>query len=314
MIEIKNISKRYGNHLALDDISLTINDGEITGFLGTNGAGKSTLMNIITGYISMTEGTILIDGIDSLEDPEKVKKKIGYLPELPPLYMDMTVAEYLKFVCKLKHIPVKQIPLEMEKKMAQVKIEHVRNRLIKNLSKGYKQRVGLAQAILGNPSLLILDEPTVGLDPREIIEVRKLIQEISKNCTIIISSHILSEISTICSKVMILDKGRHIVTAAPNELIEKMNNTTQLHIRVKGDEDAIQKALHKLEGITHIKKLGNYEEHTVDLLIVSEHGIDIREVLSVYLVTNHFPIIMMKNYDVSLEDIFLQLTSSERGE
>jgi len=232
IIEINQITKQYGNHLALEPINLVINKGDVVGLLGTNGAGKSTLMNIISGYFYMTQGTIKINGIDITEQPEKTRKMIGYLPENPPLYMDMTVEEYLKFVCKLKEIPKKLIKVEIIEKMELVNLTNVKKRMIKNLSKGYKQRVGLAQATLGNPAVLILDEPTVGLDPNEMIEIRKLIRQISKKSTVILSSHILSEIKATCNKVIILNKGKHIVTGEPDHIIKQMNQGNKYHLRV----------------------------------------------------------------------------------
>ena len=205
MIEVKNLVKRYGNHLALDNVSFTIEKGEVVGFLGPNGAGKSTTMNIITGYLSSTEGEVLVDGLSVLDNPEKAKQKIGYLPEMPPLYTDMTVNEYLNFVCDLKKVPMSKKAEMITKITKQVRINDVRKRLIRNLSKGYKQRVGIAQALIGDPELLILDEPTVGLDPKQITEVRDLIKDLSEEHTLIISSHILAEVQAVCDRVIIIN-------------------------------------------------------------------------------------------------------------
>ena len=206
MIEIKNVTKRFGQHLAVDNLNFTVNEGEILGFLGPNGAGKSTTMNIITGYISATEGTVTVDGYDILDNPEEVKKRIGYMPEFPPLYLDMTVREYLNFVFEIKKVDLKNRKQEMDRILELVRITDVRDRLIKNLSKGYKQRVGLAQALVGNPPVLILDEPTVGLDPKQIIEIRNLIKQLGRKHTIILSSHILPEVSAVCQRVVIINK------------------------------------------------------------------------------------------------------------
>src|SRR5690606_265624 len=313
VIEIQNVTKKYGNTIALDNISITINEGDITGFLGTNGAGKSTLMNIITGYFYMTEGTVKVYGYNILDHPEQVKKLIGYLPEIPPLYMDMSVAAYLKFVCKLKSIPKKQISNEIKEKMSIMNISHMKNRLIRNLSKGYKQRVGLAQAMIGDPKILILDEPTVGLDPMEMIEIRKTIKEISKKSTIILSSHILSEVSALCNKIMIMDKGKHVITGTPDELVNKINNSNKLLIRIKGDSEAASKYISTIEGISMIEHLGELEVGTTDLVIHSNIENDIRESVSFVLAHHNFPLLMMKNYDVTLEETFIKLTANKRG-
>ena len=222
MIEVQNLSKHYGDKKAVDNISFKAEDGEILGFLGPNGAGKSTTMNILTGYISCTEGKALIDGIDILEDPIKAKAKIGYLPELPPLYLDMTVKEYLNFIYDLKKC---KLPRNSHLKdiCSLVKIEHVYKRIIKNLSKGYKQRVGLAQALVGNPNVLILDEPTVGLDPKQIIEIRSLIKKLGKNHTVILSSHILSEVQAVCDKIIVINEGRIVADDTEDNLSKKLS-------------------------------------------------------------------------------------------
>ena len=234
MIEVKNLVKRYGNHLALDNVSFTIQKGEVVGFLGPNGAGKSTTMNIITGYLSSTEGDVLVDGVSVLEQPEKAKQKIGYLPELPPLYTDMTVNEYLSFVCDLKGVPAKQKEETLARVTKQARISDVRKRLIRNLSKGYKQRVGIAQALVGDPELLILDEPTVGLDPKQITEVRDLIKNLSEEHTLIISSHILAEVQAVCDRVIIINKGRIVATDTPDNLAKSAIKSNKLEMRIKG--------------------------------------------------------------------------------
>lgn len=314
MIEIQNVTKRYGEHVALDSLNFTVKKGEILGFLGPNGAGKSTTMNIITGYISATEGTVKIDGLDILEQPEEVKKKIGYLPELPPLYMDMTVEEYLKFVSKIKRVKADSIEPSLARIMGLVRIEHVRKRLIKNLSKGYKQRVGLAQAIIGDPEVLILDEPTVGLDPKEIIEIRNLIKNIGKERTIILSSHILSEVSAVCDRVLIINKGKIVATGTPEELSKKLSFGNKLMLRVKGNKSSIIDNVKEIPEVQFVKEHGVHEQNTVDIIVEAKDEIDIREKLFNKLSQKSYPILMMKNMDLTLEDIFLQVTTAEKGE
>ncbi|MDI6618541.1 MAG: ATP-binding cassette domain-containing protein [Clostridiales bacterium] len=313
MIEVQNVSKRYGQHVALDNVSFTIKDGEVLGFLGPNGAGKSTMMNIITGYISATDGNVKVDGVDILESPEEAKKKIGYLPELPPLYMDMTVEEYLLFVSKIKKVPSDNIEKSLKRIMNVTKITDVRGRLIKNLSKGYKQRVGLAQSIIGNPKVLVLDEPTVGLDPKQIIEIRNLIKELGKQHTIILSSHILPEVSAVCDRVLIINKGKIVASGTPDELSKKLSYSNNLMLRIKGRAHDILNALKKLENIEKIKEQGVREPGTVDVLVEAKKGVDIRESLFRLMSASGLPILMMKSMDLSLEEVFLQVTTQEEG-
>lgn len=313
MIELVNVVKRYGEHVALEGINFKIERGEVVGFLGPNGAGKSTTMNILTGYISATEGSIKIDDIDVLKNPEEAKKRIGYLPEIPPLYVDMTVEEYLRFVHRIKKVKTDAITESMERIMALVKISHVKNRLIKNLSKGYKQRVGLAQALIGDPEVLVLDEPTVGLDPKEIIEIRNLIQQIGKKRTVILSSHILSEVSAVCDRILIINKGKIVATGTPEELSKMINNTNKVVLRVKGENKAIIDTIKKVQGVKLVKGQGSHEEGTVDVLVEGEAGIDIRESMFLSLSKAGFIILMMKGKDVDLEEIFLQVTTQNEG-
>ncbi len=310
MIQVENVTKRYGQHKALSGITFTVKEGEILGFLGPNGAGKSTAMNIITGYISAEEGSVKIDGIDILEHPEEAKKKIGYLPEQPPLYMDMTVEEYLKFVFQIKKIPAAEINSSMEKILNLVKIADVRKRLIKNLSKGYKQRVGLAQAIVGDPDVLILDEPTVGLDPKQIIEIRNLIKRIGENRTIILSSHILPEISAMCDRVLIINKGQIVATGTPEELSNKLSISSKLLLRVKGPKQAVYKLLREMPEIERVDEQGVREPDTVDLFVEAKKDMDVRERIFQTLSHANYPILMMKGMDLTLEDIFLQVTNN----
>ncbi|MGN1183782.1 MAG: ABC transporter ATP-binding protein [Oliverpabstia sp.] len=321
MIEVKNLVKRYGDYLAVDHLSFHVDKGQIYGFLGPNGAGKSTTMNIMTGYLASTEGEVLINGMNILEEPEKVKKCIGYLPEQPPLYFDMTVEEYLKFAADLKKIEKEKRKDQIEQVMEMTGITAVRERLIRNLSKGYKQRVGLAQAILGYPEILILDEPTVGLDPKQIIEIRELIRSLSKNHTIILSSHILSEISAVCDYVMIINHGK-LVASDTTENLEKMAiGSNTLDMTVKGKRNDVEKILESVEEIQSLewdtkdrKKYESSEENTVSFSIKTDENIDIREKLFYKLAEAKLPILKMQATRISLEDVFLELTQNEKEE
>ncbi len=311
MIQVKNLTKRYGQHLAVDQLNFTVDKGEILGFLGPNGAGKSTTMNIITGYISATEGSVLVDGMDVLDQPTEVKKKIGYLPEFPPLYPEMTVREYLDFVCAIKKVTGPAKNESLEKIMDVVKIGDVRGRLIKNLSKGYKQRVGLAQALIGNPPILILDEPTVGLDPRQIIEIRNLIKELGKDHTVILSSHILPEVSALCERVVIINKGKIVASDSPENLSKRLLGTNRLILRVAGETLQVVKTLESVAGISRVESRGIREPGTVDVMVESETEEDIRRPLFYALSQANLPILMMKAMDLSLEEIFLQIITEE---
>ena len=317
MIEVKNLVKRYGDHLAVDHLSFHVDKGQIYGFLGPNGAGKSTTMNIMTGYIASTEGEVLIDGHNILEEPEKAKKCIGYLPEQPPLYFDMTVGEYLKFAADLKKIPKNQRKDQIEDVMEMVGITQMKDRLIKNLSKGYKQRVGLAQAILGYPDIIILDEPTVGLDPKQIIEIRSLIKKLSEKHTIILSSHILSEISAVCDYVMIINHGK-LVASDTTENLEKMTlGSNTLELTVKGTKDAVESLLEGMEEIQSLEwnsKEKSEEDGTVSFTIKTEEKVDIREKLFYMMADNKMPILNMHSTKISLEDVFLELTENEKDD
>jgi len=312
LINVENLTKRYGQHTAVKDLSFTIGEGEILGFLGPNGAGKSTVMNIITGYLSATEGTVKVDGLNILDFPEDVKKKIGYLPEQPPLYNEMTVIEYLIFVGELKKVPKDRMAENLEEIMNLVKIFDVKNRLIKNLSKGYKQRVGLGQALLGNPELLILDEPTVGLDPKQIIEIRNLIKKLGKNHTILLSSHILPEVSAVCERVIIIDRGSIVASDTPENLSRRLSGTNQLSLRIAGDEKKSAEVLQKVDGITSVNVKGSYEENTVDIIVIAEKDRDIRVSVFNALSKADLPILQMRPIDMTLEEIFLHLTTSEK--
>lgn len=308
MIEVKNLVKRYGNHTAVDGLNFTIEEGKIYGFLGPNGAGKSTTMNMITGYIASTSGEVLINGCNILDDAEKAKKYIGYLPEQPPLYFDMTVREYLQFVAELKKVPKKDRETMIEEIMDVVKIKEMPNRLIRNLSKGYKQRVGLAQAIIGYPEIIILDEPTVGLDPKQIIEIRDLIKSLGKNHTVILSSHILSEVSAVCDYVLIIAHGKLVASDTPENLSKKAFEDDALELTVKGERDEIVSAVEAFENVDSVTVKESKEPGCVDLSVKTYDLADIREELFYRMARLHYPILKMEHIRATLEDIFLELT------
>lgn len=311
MIEVSNLIKQYGKDIAVNDISFTVNEGEILGFLGPNGAGKSTTMNIITGYIAPTSGTVKICGYDIIDEPQKSKSKIGYLPEIPPLYVNMTVDEYLDFVCDIKKISKGDKKDVLEKIKDIVKISHVSNKIIKNLSKGYKQRVGIAQALIGNPKILILDEPTVGLDPKEIIEIRDFIKTLGKNHTVILSSHILSEISAVCDRVLILNKGVIVAQDTTENLSENLSKNHKMNISVKGDKENIKTALENEQSIVSVIQQGENEKDTYQFIVEASENCDIREVIFDNAIKNNYKILGMNPVEMSLEDIFLKVTDIE---
>lgn len=311
MIQVENLTKLYGQHVAVDNASFTVEKGEILGFLGPNGAGKSTVMNIITGYISATEGSVKVAGYDILDDPEEVKSRIGYLPELPPLYGEMTVVEYLSFVSDIKGIDKADKKENMDRVMALVRITNVKDRLVKNLSKGYRQRVGLAQAILGRPEVLILDEPTVGLDPKQIIEMRNLIRELGKEHTVILSSHILPEVSAVCDRVIIIDKGKIVAGDTPENLSRRIGDSSRLSLRIAGPEKPVVKLLAEIPGVKYADSQGSREPDTIDVIVEAEKNIDIRKPVFNALSRAGYPILSMKSMDLTLEDIFLHVTTEE---
>ena len=312
MIEVNNLVKRYGDHTAVDHLSFKIEKGKIYGFLGPNGAGKSTTMNMITGYIASTEGTVTIDGHDILDEPEQAKKCIGYLPEMPPLYFDMTVGEYMNFVADLKKIPKDQKKSMVEEVMDMVKITDMKNRLIKNLSKGYRQRVGLAQAILGYPEVIILDEPTVGLDPKQIIEIRDLIKSLKKKHTVILSSHILSEVSAVCDYVLIISHGKLVASDTPENLGKLAEGSNTLNLLIKGEKDLIRTTLGQIDGIKNITVDTAKEEHVWNVTISTKEDTDIREEVFFKMADARCPILEMQSKKVSLEEIFLELTEDDK--
>lgn len=314
MIEVNHLVKRYGNTLAVDDLSFTVEEGQIYGFLGPNGAGKSTTMNIMTGYIAPTSGEVSIDGHNILEEPEEARKCIGYLPEIPPLYTDMTVEEYLAFAAELKKIPKGKIRVMMDEIMNITGLLEMRSRLIRNLSKGYRQRTGLAQAILGYPKIIILDEPMVGLDPKQIIEIRDLIRELGKNHTVILSSHILSEVSAVCDQIMIISHGKLAANDTPENLEKLMEGSNTLNLTVKGDALSLQRILKQTEGILSCSVTSSEEKEALDVVIKTETGLDLREQLFYLLADLKMPILSLQQSRVSLETVFLELTGEEPSE
>ena len=310
MIEVKNLSKRYGNHLAVKDASFTISKGEIVGFLGPNGAGKSTIMNILTGYISLTSGSAEIGGFDIVDHPEQAKRHIGYLPEHPPLYMDMTVREYLNFIYDLKRVKFPKKP-HIDEICKLVSIENVEKRLIKNLSKGYRQRVGVAQALVGNPDVLILDEPTVGLDPKQISQFRKLIEALGKHHTVIVSSHILSEIQAVCKRILIINNGEIVADDTADNLAKNLSSDHTLTVRIQGPQAEIEKTLLGIRGVLSVKCLGVIEKGSLDFEIEPEENADIRKDIFNRMSDRKWPILEFTTEEMSLEHIFLRLTDGK---
>lgn len=313
MIEVRNIVKKYGDKYAVNDISFTVNSGEIVGFLGPNGAGKSTTMNILTGYLSATSGTVKIDGHDILEEPTKAKRLIGFLPELPPLYMDMTVKEYLDFVYDLKGCKFPRRP-HINEICELIKITDVYNRMIKNLSKGYKQRVGFAQALIGNPPVLILDEPTVGLDPRQIIEIRNLVKKLGKTHTVILSTHILQEVQSVCDRIIVINKGQLVADGDADTLTYKVAGNRKLIARISGPKTEIVKTLRALDSVIYVEPLSSKEPGSYDYLVESQPNVDIRKMMFSTLAQKGWPLIGLRSMDMSLEDVFVQLITNETGE
>lgn len=314
MIEVNNLVKRYGNHLAVDHLSFQVEPGKIYGFLGPNGAGKSTTMNIMTGYIAPTEGTVTINGYDIVKDPEEAKKCIGYLPEIPPLYQEMTVKEYLKFVAELKKIKGEKKEAQIQEVMDMTMITDMAERLIRNLSKGYKQRVGLAQAILGYPEVIILDEPTVGLDPKQIIEIRELIKKLSEKHTIILSSHILSEVQAVCDEIMIISKGKLVACDTPEGLTSLKNGSATLEVHILGEAEKAERVIQTIPGVMHYTMCESHEKGCVKAVIETDAKEDIRVELFYALANEKMPILSMNRLEKSLEDIFLELTGDDGKE
>lgn len=308
MIEVKNLTKRYGGKVALDNVSFTVNDGEILGFLGPNGAGKSTTMNILTGYISSNEGSALINGVDVLVDPVGAKAGIGYLPEQPPLYLDMTVDAYLDFVYDLKKAKQPR-KAHLSEICELVKITDVRHRIIKHLSKGYKQRVGLAQALIGTPPVLILDEPTVGLDPNQILEIRSLIKSLGKDHTIILSSHILPEIQAVCDRVIVINKGKIIADGTADSLSKALTSDRRLTARIDGPKEQITDLLSSIPGMDSVSAVRECEPGVYEYILDATEGTDVRREVFSRLASRHWPLVGLKGSDLTLEDVFYRLTN-----
>ncbi len=310
MISVKNLTKRYGSHCAVNNISFRAEEGEILGFLGPNGAGKSTTMNILTGYLSATEGTVTINGHDILEEPNEAKASIGYLPELPPLYMDMTVREYLDFMFDLK-----KCKFDRTKHIAEIcklmRIEHVYGRLIKNLSKGYRQRVGFAQALIGNPPVLILDEPTVGLDPKQIIEMRALIKNLGKHHTVILSSHILPEIEAVCDRIVIINNGEIVADDTASKLSETYSSDRRLLARIVGKEEQVTALLEHIDGVASVVCMGDKGDGSCEYALEPKDGADFRVTLFGVLAKAGYPLVGLKSMELSLEEIFISLTREQ---
>ena len=313
MIEVTNLVKHYGNKKAVNDISFTINDGELVGFLGPNGAGKSTTMNVITGYLSATAGSAKINGVDILEDPMEAKKHIGYLPEQPPLYMDMSVNEYLDFICDLKGVD-KNRKSHVADICEQAGITGVYKRMIKNLSKGYKQRVGLAQALIGDPEVLILDEPTVGLDPIQIVEIRNVIKLLGRQRTVILSSHILPEVQAICQRVLVINNGQIIADDTPQSLSRYVERNQRMQLRIAAPREKAEALLRSIPEMNEVVFEGVMEEETSDFIISSKNNADVRRLLFNSCAKAGYPVLMLNPLSASLEDIFIKLTEEKSKE
>ena len=312
MIEINNLVKKFGKKYALDGVSFSIKKGEIVGFLGPNGAGKSTTMNIITGYISPTSGTVTVDGVDVFSEPMKVKKMIGFLPEQPPLYIDMTVWEYLCFVYELKGCKMNK-SAHLSEICELVKITDVKNRLIRNLSKGYKQRVGIASAIIGGPEVLIFDEPTVGLDPKQIIEIRSLLRALSKERTIILSTHILSEVQAVCDRIVVINAGKIIADEKTSKLSEALGQSNRFRVKISGPVREVSNLLKSIHGVSRVTQDGAREGDAFPYIVEYSGSVDIRKMMFRALADKGWPILAMEGVDISLEDLFVKLIDGEEG-
>ena len=313
MIEIENLVKRYGNVYALDDVSLSIGEGEIVGLLGPNGAGKSTTMNILTGYLSATSGSVRVNGIDILEKPKDVKRQIGYLPEQPPLYLEMTVKEYLNFVYDLKGCT-----LDREAHLAEickvVRLEDVYHRLISHLSKGYRQRVGIAQALIGDPPVLIFDEPTVGLDPKQIIEVRNLLRTLGKKHTVILSTHILPEVQAVCERIIIIDRGKIIANAKTEDLARRLEDAQSFRVKICGPQKEVAAALREQSGVAKVEALPERDGESYVFIVESMSKVDIRRSIFTLCAGKNWPMLALEPIGTDLEQIFLRLVEGEKAE
>jgi len=307
VIKLENVTKKYGKSEALKGISFEVKEGEVVGLLGPNGAGKSTTMNIITGFIEPSSGTVIIDGVDMLKKPTKAKKIIGYMPEGVPLYSELTIREFVEYMAELKRVPKKQIKESVQKVLKDTNLSEVQNKLIRNLSRGYKQRVSLAGTLVSNPKVIILDEPTVGLDPKQVAEIRELIKKLGTNHTVILSSHILSEVSQICDRVIIMNKGEIVATDTPENLEKKVSNKNIVHVTVEDTENKVIGMKDKIEGIKEIRLEKENEDGTKKYIIEVEEGLDIRKKLFADFAKENLIIFEMKKADSSLEDAFMKL-------
>ena len=310
MIKIEHLTKKYGERYAINDISFTVEKGEIVGFLGPNGAGKTTTMSILTGYLSSTSGRACVDGYDILEHPMVVKKKIGYLPEVPPLYLDMTVREYLEFIYDLKKCTLDK-KAHIDEIASVVKVDDVMNRMIRNLSKGYRQRVGIAGALVSNPEVIIFDEPTNGLDPKQIIDIRNLIKELGKDHTVILSTHILSEVKSICDRIIIINDGKIVADKKVDELEEALKGNRRIMIRVDGPQASVANALRRINGVSAVSIAVDYGDGTCSYLVESQGEIDVRKPVFFMLAQNSWPILSLEQVGATIENIFLSVVGGE---
>ncbi len=307
MIEIHDLVKRYGKKLALDGISMTVGEGEIVGFLGPNGAGKSTTMNILTGYLSSTSGEVKIDGLDILDDPTEAKKRIGFLPEQPPLYTEMTVGEYLNFVYELKSCRLDR-RAHLDEVMQVTRIKDVRDRVIANLSKGYRQRIGIAQALVGNPKIIILDEPTIGLDPKQIIEIRNLIRNLGRNHTVILSTHILSEVQAVCDRIVIINAGRIVADEKAENIARTVEEIRRYNFTVAGPQREVLRVLRGVPGVAQVEVFGARVDDAYTYTVTADHGLDVRKPVFRALADASYPIVGLEAVQAGLEEIFVRLT------
>ena len=314
MIEVKHVTKKYGNFTAVDDINFTIKDNEIVGFLGPNGAGKSTTMNMITGYIEPTNGKIIVNDYDISKDPKKVKRQIGYMPESTPLYYDLTVREFVNYMADLKYVKRKEKKEKVDKVLKEVGLTNVQKKLIKNLSRGYKQRVSLAGALIGNPKVLILDEPTVGLDPKQITEIRDLIRKLGKNHTVILSSHILSEVSQICEKVIIINKGKVLAVDSPSHLEEEFEEENSIYVTVEDEKNKINEVSKKIKNLKNVELIKEKNDGTKQYQLTADKSTDLRKEIFNLFPKNDINILELKKSEVTLEDAFLKLISKKEKE
>jgi ABC-2 type transport system ATP-binding protein len=315
LLEVQQVSKLYENQRGVNQIDFSMSRGEIMGFLGPNGAGKTTTMRMITGYINPSQGRILVDGLSMTDHPRKARSKIGYLPETPPLYPEMTVQSYLRFIADLRDIPVKEQKMRIGSVIEKLGLQGREHQIIRGLSKGYKQRLGLAQAIIHNPDLLILDEPTSGLDPKQIIEIRQLIKELGEEHTVLLSTHILPEVNTLCNRVLIINQGSIVLDGKPQQIVNTMGETFEVNLEIKGPRETIIRELKQMESVRQVTlSVDQPNEDTSKLQVSSNNRQDIREILFFRMAELGLPILEMKKQSLSLEDIFLKLTTNEKGE